>query len=138
MLPEGSSEARTSYELLHPAFDSGEPVSIELVGIAFVEEKLLVAVPHHAWDRRISKRLLPSKSLTKVSLFEVQFCLEADPSVPAGEELFRLWVGFLNPEFVARLLVGPAEEATATVVVETPEHGRLIPYAPALRDVHVG
>lgn len=77
----------------------GEPPSVQLLYITEFEGKTLVAIPHSAWHRTISKRVLPPSCLTKTSLLEVNACRMASRMEAEPEEKLRVWVGFLNQQF---------------------------------------
>jgi hypothetical protein len=100
---------------------SGEPVSIEVVGITVVDGKVLV--------------VLPKLGLSKATLFDIQFCLEKDPSEPADEDLGRLWIGFLSEELAGSLMIGGAGEPTFTVKTILEDEPALIPFGPVLLQV---
>ena len=74
-----------------------EPQFIEVVAVCRIESKLLVAVPLGAWHRTLSRRLLPSKALTKAVTVEVSLCAPYDREATEVEDTVKLWMGFLNP-----------------------------------------
>lgn len=71
-------------------------VITNLIAIAEVNSKVLVAVPHSAWSRSVSTRFLPRIALSKVVLVEVpgMFISETD----GGDSEAKVWVGFLHED----------------------------------------
>ncbi len=67
-----------------------------LIAIAEVNSKVLVAVPQAAWSRTVSTRFLPRTALSKVVLVEVPgtFISETD----GGDSEAKVWVGFLHED----------------------------------------
>ena len=97
VLPEGGFERDYLVGVL--VFDGLEPVSVAVAAIAEVGDRLLVAVPGSAWNRRAQRRVLPPGSLVRATAAAVAACTDREEAV-AGVEL-RIWIGFLSPEYEA-------------------------------------
>ena len=102
---DASGHIEFEYPLL--AFQSGEDL-VPLVRVAYIGEKLLVAVPSSAWHRKVNKRVLPQASLQKPVVVELGACLGEDRETELESPLCRCWMGFLCEDHV-RALVVPEE-----------------------------
>lgn len=80
--------------------------AIQVLYIAELEGKVLVAVPYTAWSKQVSKRILPATSLTKVNLVEVQCCRMSDRTEPVEHFAIKLRVGFLKRQFEKHVHTG--------------------------------
>lgn len=98
-LPGGGVNLDFKYSCL--TFNS--TTRIQTVAVAYIDDRLLVAVPHSAWHRRTaSKRAFPA--LTKATLVEVDCMEEEDRSQQLQpEQTVKLWMGFLNAEMAAMM-----------------------------------
>ena len=94
------------------------------------EGKTLVAIPHQVGKRTISKRILPPISFSKPVLLEMQASFQKSPFNPLEGAYFKLWVGFLQEEYVDILEI--LKEYSCDYQFE--ESG-LLPYAKALVDM---
>ena len=112
----------------------GVPPSIPILYIAEFDGKILVAVPHSAWHRTISKRAIPASCLTKTSLLEVQACRMSNRMETEPEEKLKLWVGFLNREFETSVHTFIAD-FKCDHFFDDDEEDPLLPYAQSLVDV---
>ena len=75
---------------------------IQIVAVAYIDDRLLVAAPHTAWHKRTAaKRVLPA--LVKPVLVEVGCVEEERRSQLLPDQTMKLWMGFLPPELVAQL-----------------------------------
>ena len=72
---------------------------IQVVAVAYIEDRLLVALHYTAWHRRTaSKRALPA--FGKPCVVEVAWAQEEDRS-QMQEQTLKLWMGFLTADLVA-------------------------------------
>lgn len=72
---------------------------IQVVAVAYIEDRLLVALPYTAWHRRTaSKRALPA--LGKPCVVEVAWAQEEDRE-QIQDQTVKLWMGFLTADLVA-------------------------------------
>ncbi len=121
---DGSPEFDYSFCLLE-GIDSKQ---VQVILIAVVDEKYLVAVPSNAWHRTASKRLMRPQTLTKASAVEVS---SVKPEAREEElpQRMRIWIGFLNPAMEEELeLQDPLTVPGADVVFG----GSFIPFAGSL------
>ena len=121
---DGSPEFDYSFCLLE-GIDSKQ---VQVILIAVVDEKYLVAVPSNAWHRTASKRLMRPQTLTKASAVEVS---SVKPEAREEElpQRMRIWIGFLNPALEEELeLQDPLTVPGADVVFG----GSFIPFAGSL------
>ncbi len=107
-LPAGGVDFDFKYHCL--TLNSGD--RIQVVAVAFIDDRLLIAAPQTAWHRRTSsKRVLPT--LTKPCLVEVGCVEDVDRSVLHQTEMVKVWMGFIPPELIALM-----EEEGADVTYE--------------------
>ena len=120
----GSPEFEYSFCLLE-GIDSKQ---VQVILIAVVDEKYLVAVPTSAWHRVASKRLLRPQTLSRASAVEVSTVKPDSREVELAQTM-KIWVGFLNPAFDADLeLQDPMTVPGADVVFGN----SVIPFAGSL------
>ena len=75
---------------------------IQIVAVAYIDDRLLVAAPHTAWHKRTAaKRVLPA--LVKAVLVEVGCVEEEKRADLIPDQTMKLWMGFLPPEQVVVL-----------------------------------
>ena len=121
---DGSPEFEYSFCLLE-GIDSKQ---VQVILIAVVDEKYLVAVPTSAWHRVASKRLLRPQTLSRASAVEVSTVKPDSREVELAQTM-KIWVGFLNPAFDADLeLQDPMTVPGADVVFGN----SVIPFAGSL------
>lgn len=77
------------------AVDEG-PILCAVISICVVEGRLLVAVPHRAWNRTTRLRVLPQNALSKATVVEVPFENRSADMDPGRR---KIWLGFLAGEF---------------------------------------
>ena len=100
------SAARDEYTICTLDCSSSEGATLcHLIPIAVIDSKLLVAVPHSAWNRTVAKRFLPAKALGRPVAVEVPGVSPADESY--GE--MKLWFGFLASELLGAVTVGVSD-----------------------------
>ena len=100
----------------------------------------MVAAPRAVWSKTVSERLLPKGALVRAVLVEV-----IGASTEAPEELLpdhpglTVWVGFLQPKWRNKLVLGGADNPSFDVWLEdevfSEELGTIMPYGPALANV---
>lgn len=84
-----------SYNFLCLTLNSG--IQIRLVAVAYIDSRLLVAVPQAVWRKRTaSKRILPG--LVRATLVEVGCSVKKEDGVEPADQNIKLWMGFLPAE----------------------------------------
>ena len=74
-------------------------LKISCILITEVQNRLLVAVPLAAWNRTLSSRILPARSLSKAVSVSLSACEPFYRTEPLLGIHTKAWVGLLNPEF---------------------------------------
>ena len=95
------------------------PVSVAVVSVTLVDNKVLVAIPDSAWHRLKRERVIPSTALQKPVRVEVQSCSESDRAQPLGEPDLRLWLGLLADEFEELAVFGDDGEPAHNFPADT-------------------
>ena len=91
-----------------------EPILVAAIAVADLEGRLLIAIPQAAWHRTTARRALPSRALAKATSVEVPFEDRVERSRDPGN--FKLWLGFLAPEFESALnFETPSEESVLDI-----------------------
>ena len=110
----------------------GQPgQSLAVVGVATIGDRVLVAIPEAAWNRRKALRVLPVGSLTKAINVSVQCAYAEERDTQLDETYVRTWLGFLNEEFVEQVTF--PERVEADLVFGHDPRGRaLVPFGEAL------
>lgn len=124
------SEPNPDYRVL--VLEAAPEVKVSLIVICEVNSQLLVAVPGAAWHRTTSKRILPSKCLTKpISVAVASSSLSEGTS---DEPVFaKCWIAFLQPSFEACIdLEAPNSDAHPFA---TEDGDEVQPWAEALVEV---
>ena len=118
---DGSPEFDYSFCLL----EGIESKQVQVILIAVVDDKYLVAVPSNAWHRTATRRLLRPQALTKASAVEVS-TVKPEARDQGLHQTMKIWVGFLNPAMEEELdLQDPLTVPGADVVFG----GSVIPFA---------
>ena len=108
-----------------------ESKQVQVIVIAVVDEKYLVAVPSSAWNRTASKRRLRPQTLTRASAVDVS-TVKPDAREQELGQTMRIWIGFLNPAMDSELeLQDPMTVPGADVVFG----GSVIPFAGSIFSV---
>lgn len=94
----------------------GNLVVCDLIAIALIESKILVAVPQNTWHRAVARRVLPKNSLSKPVLFEVPG--EGQDAGEAGATQVKLWVGYLAKDFDSNGVAGPYPDPGAFTFID--------------------
>ena len=79
-----------------PGAGDDDPVLCAVISVMDVEGRLLVAVPHKAWNRTTKHRILPPGALRKTMVVEVPFESRSTSFDPGRR---KIWLGLLAPEF---------------------------------------
>ena len=105
-----------------------------IIAIAFVQSKLLVAVPEEAWHRQLTRRRLPSRTLSKAVLCAVGACSkEARGDEEDIIQEIRVWVGFLDRRMESELKFQP--DLGLGLHFGSARGEFLVPFGPALVEV---
>ena len=81
-----------------------EATTVAIVLIAEAEGRLLAAIPHSAWNRRVSERRLPHHSFVRPFLATAEF---VDRASGESAGVRRFWLGFLAAEFEDHVVFDP-------------------------------
>ena len=73
-------------------------VSLSIICVAEVEERLLVAIPSAVWHRKVRNRLAPPDLLKKPVAILAASQSHDDPEA-AGDQEIRLWLGLLATKY---------------------------------------
>ena len=110
-----------------------EPILVAAIAVADLEGRLLVALPQAAWHRTTARRALPSRSLAKATTVEVPFEDRVERSRDPGS--FKLWLGFLAPEFESALNFETPSEESVLDITFVEGQPFLLPAAQALVEI---
>ena len=108
--------------------------SVQVVCVAELGDRILVAVPFTAWHKKTAKRVLGPKSLQKVTVVQVPCCTPDRRQEMDGEMVLKIWMGFLSPEAVPMLDLGdviPDVEHEFGAEMEDPS---VLPFAQGMVD----
>eukprot|EP00435_Cladocopium_sp_Y103_P049652 s1444_g15.t1 len=135
VLEDGSS--REQYDIVSLSFVSGagEDKVINLIPIAIINGKLLVAIPLGAWHKTASKRLLPRTLFTRPVKVEVLAVSSDEPAECLDCAPLRLWVGYLDASLFPGLEVGASPIADGDISDVLADGTEAIPYGPGLAEV---
>ena len=101
LLVDSSGRVTVHFEFAALTIDSG--VTVELVPVALIDTKLLVAIPSSAWHRQSARRVLPSEGFSRIVPVDVLQCALSDRSVPL-EATTRVWMGFVEQDQMAEMV----------------------------------
>ena len=104
--------------------------SISVIFVTSLEDRVIVAFPQNAWDRKVAKRKLPAGPFTKPLLVEIYAAAPEDREQQADYTL-RIWIGALS-KVVADTVVFSSDPIDADVSFASPGGFLALPYAPAL------
>ena len=108
---------------------------LEVVQVCELDDRILVAVPQVAWNRRAGPRKLPPGSLVKATAVEVAGAPREDRGHIAAGARVKIWLGFLDPERVAALsFEEPGVEIEYKFVAAGGDAG-FLPHSDALMEV---
>ena len=112
------------------AGDEG-PILCAVISVCVVEGRLLVAVPHRAWNRTTRLRVLPQNALSKATVVEVPFENRSADMDPGRR---KIWLGFLAGEFEQFInFETPVESSTLDYPFASEGHF-VLPLSDALAD----
>ena len=116
--------------------EEGEPFLISIIAIAESEGRVVVAVPFSAWRRTVSRRKLPSQSLSKPVAATVGFVDRASEDDPFLVKSYRqIWVGLLNPHFEGCVMFDPDPETLEADIRFADESHSYLPEAAGLAEL---
>ena len=104
--------------------------SCSVLAITEVGDKVLVAVPHSVWGRKVKSRLIPRSALTKACCVEVASVNFDERDSPTGVSL-KVWLGLLDTGLEGALDFD-SEEPAALGFGEDCPGVPLMPHAPSL------
>ena len=108
-------------------------LKISCILITEVQNRLLVAVPLAAWNRTLSSRILPARSLSKAVSVSLSACEPFYRTEPLLGIHTKAWVGLLNPEF--EIAVELESDPTEDFHFLGEDGQILLPFAQALVEV---
>ena len=115
--------------------DSPSPTSCQIIGIAEVDGKVLVAVPQSCWHRQANRRYLPRNALSKATLAEVAACLSEDRTSAHATHRVKTWVGLLLPQYEEYCVFSEVPEGAERCFVVAGSETEGLPYGPALTSI---
>ena len=122
-----------SYEFFAEGDGCPENLTIAIIAVVEIEGRVVVAVPHQAWDRTVSKRKLPPTSLVKPVCVAVDFVDRSEEEEERELRTEKLWLGYLAAPHETQVFFDPSGEkaAEADIGFATGAHS-LLPSAEAL------
>ena len=133
ILQGGNITTQYSLNLFLSDPDAGIP-GVQILYICNIDGKVLVCVPHSAWHRTLSKRVLPPTSILKPTLVEVACARKSAMDQVLEDQAIKVWIGFLGAEFIDHVQThfGFFE---AYHYFDSDEEDPKLPFAPALIEV---
>ena len=77
--------------------------SVQVLFIAYIDERALVAWPKSVWHRKTANRVIPSSWVSKMTAVEVVACLHYDRATALEESKMKIWIGFLDSEVASQV-----------------------------------
>ena len=114
-----------------PGAGDDDPVLCAVISVMDVEGRLLVAVPHKAWNRTTKHRVLPPGALSKTMLVDVPFESRSTSFEPGRR---KVWLGLLAAEFEGCINFETPVEMSTLDFPFAPEGPFVLPVADALAD----
>ena len=105
-----------------------KPVT-QVIFIADMDGKALVALPKSVWHRKLAQRTMPPGWATKMTSLETVACKPQSKTEPIEDTTLRLWVGFLNSD-----VVGEVDVFQDQFDAEYLFDAQLLPFGQALAD----
>ena len=102
VLVEGIINSDYQLQLYIDDLATGEP-SFPLLLIGEFDDKTLVAVPHAAWHRSLSKRRMQQGALSRATVVEVLTASASSGEVHVPDNFMKCWVGYLKPDLMAHI-----------------------------------
>lgn len=109
-------------------FEFGSEVGdcCEIIVIAVIDSRVLVAVPEAVWHKQVARRIIPAKCLLKPALIVVTAARVGEEGGPESDLRMKIWCGFLDPRFEELITFGielepihsfsPAEERILPII----------------------
>lgn len=107
---------------------------VQVIFIADIDGKVLIAVPGSVWNVRKAQRILPNNWVTKATSMEVVACGFLDREVPMEDLTLPIWVGFIKQDLIARVDFSRTE-VEVEYVFEGECLGAIVPFADSLTTV---
>ncbi len=105
---------------------------VQLIVIAAVDGRFVVAAPLTAWNRAQAKRLLRPQTLSKASIVELS-SVKPDAREEELAQTMRVWIGYLNPVLNSEVEVQDLDTIPgADVSFSSGDAKNVIPYAGSL------
>lgn len=104
---------------------------VQVIFIAQLEGRILVAVPASVWTRAKASRILPANALMKPQLLEVAACGILEREIAVEGLTMKIWAGYLKPELSAAVDFGQ-EEIEVEYTFEADCEGHALPSCDAL------
>lgn len=114
---------------LDPAIESQD--TFEIVIVAVQGDKVLVAVPAGAWDKRSDRRKLVAGSILKPVKLTLAACTEEDRINPADGKAVNVWVGWLG-DFLRGAVAFDSGSNPSVCFVDKDTGDSCFPFAEAL------
>lgn len=106
---------------------------VQIIFIAELDSKLLVAVPRSVWHKKQASRILPAGWVTKMTAVESLACGLLERDIPVEGLNMKLWVGFLKPEMRSAVEF-TEQEIGVEYVFDAEVPGPSLPFGQALAD----
>lgn len=101
LLAESDGKVNVNFEFAALSIESG--VTVEIVPVALIDTKLLVAVPAAAWHQQTARRVLPTAGFSKMVPVDVLQCAVGDRTVSLDSSM-RIWMGFADQSVVSEMV----------------------------------
>ena len=111
---------------------SGSP-QVQVLLIAKLEGKSLVALPRTVWHRTVARRVLPPPGLSKPTMVEVP-AVRHDTMLTVSDMYIKVWIGFLPQPHLDNIHVG-LEEMDCDYFFDVEEGHLMLPFAHSLVQV---
>ena len=105
--------------------------TLAVIFVTTFEDRILVALPHKAWDRRVAKRKLPGASFSRPVFVEVAAAVLEDREQRAPHSV-KVWLGLLSRDLADLAVFEPAPDPDCDVSFLGPDGQPALPFAPAL------
>ena len=108
-----------------------EASSCEVIGVTELGPRVVVAVPHGTWARKVKDRLLPLGTLGRPALLDVAAVTVDDRDQPLPSQALRVWAGLLDVGQEANVTFD-GTAAPEFTFGQDPNGVALCPHAPSL------
>ena len=126
----------TNFDYEPGLLEVGEQQARKRVAVILItasDSKVVAALPHRAWDKKVSKRKFPAGPFTRPSLVEVVASESGDRAQTAAFSQ-KVWLGLLSKPVADAVVFGEPWTA-CEVTFSGPDGQPSLPYAPALVQV---